>query len=151
MIVANRPTLSGIHSLSFPCKARFSGGIHNNIRLRLSPTPLVFGRMQYRTAHTRFVQDKMTASGHWRPGRTSGKSGHVRYAADADWIRELARQQGAWANIPLKRNRKDPILSVCGMRPRPATLMIHCGWRTGDKRGRSGSGGKTGAIPDANL
>src|SRR6266436_8616186 len=115
MIVANRPTLSGIHSLSFPCKARFSGGIHNNIRLRLSPTPLVFGRMQYRTAHTRFVQDKMTASGHWRPGRTSGKSGHVRYAADADWIRELGRQQGAWANIPLKRNRKEPILPVCGM------------------------------------
>jgi transposase len=29
---------------------------------------------------------------------------------DADWIRERARQQGAWANIPPKRNRKDPIL-----------------------------------------
>ena len=28
---------------------------------------------------------------------------------DADWIRELARQRGAWANIPPKRNRKDPI------------------------------------------
>jgi transposase len=28
---------------------------------------------------------------------------------DADWIRELARQQEAWANIPPKRNRKDPI------------------------------------------
>jgi transposase len=28
---------------------------------------------------------------------------------DEDWIRELARQQGAWANIPPKRNRKDPI------------------------------------------
>jgi transposase len=28
---------------------------------------------------------------------------------DADWIGELARQQGAWANIPPKRNRKDPI------------------------------------------
>ena len=28
---------------------------------------------------------------------------------DADWIREIARRQGAWANIPLKRNRKDPI------------------------------------------
>jgi transposase len=26
-----------------------------------------------------------------------------------DWIRELARQQGAWANISPKRNRKDPI------------------------------------------
>src|SRR5450756_3254130 len=28
---------------------------------------------------------------------------------DADWIREFARQQGAWASIPPKRNRKDPI------------------------------------------
>src|SRR5882757_8671237 len=28
---------------------------------------------------------------------------------DADWIRELVRQQGAWANVPPKRNRKDPI------------------------------------------
>lgn len=28
---------------------------------------------------------------------------------DADWIREFARQKGAWANIPPKRNRKDPI------------------------------------------
>ncbi len=27
----------------------------------------------------------------------------------ADWIRGLTRQQGAWANIPPKRNRKDPI------------------------------------------
>lgn len=31
---------------------------------------------------------------------------------DADWIKEIARQQGAWANIPPKRNRKDPICSV---------------------------------------
>ena len=28
---------------------------------------------------------------------------------DADWIRALAGNQGAWANIPPKRNRKDPI------------------------------------------
>lgn len=28
---------------------------------------------------------------------------------DADRIRELARHQGAWANISPKRNRKDPI------------------------------------------
>jgi transposase len=28
---------------------------------------------------------------------------------DADWIRELARQQGAWANVPPKRTRKDAI------------------------------------------
>jgi hypothetical protein len=28
---------------------------------------------------------------------------------DADWIREPAREQGAWANILPKRNRKDLI------------------------------------------
>ncbi len=30
-------------------------------------------------------------------------------AYDADWIRALVNGQGAWANIPPKRNRKDPI------------------------------------------
>ena len=28
---------------------------------------------------------------------------------DADWIREFAIKKGAWANIPPKRNRNDPI------------------------------------------
>jgi transposase len=28
---------------------------------------------------------------------------------DADWIRALVGQQDAWANIPAKRNRKEPI------------------------------------------
>ncbi len=28
---------------------------------------------------------------------------------DADWIRALTSEQGAWANIPPKRNRKEPI------------------------------------------
>ena len=28
---------------------------------------------------------------------------------DADWIRELAMKKGAWANIPSKSNRSDPI------------------------------------------
>ena len=28
---------------------------------------------------------------------------------DADWIRELASEKGAWANIPPKRNRREPI------------------------------------------
>lgn len=28
---------------------------------------------------------------------------------DADWIRELATKKGAWANIPPKSNRNDPI------------------------------------------
>jgi transposase len=40
-------------------------------------------------------------------------------AYDADWIRELARQQGAWAKIPPKPNRKDPIcFSPCLYRAR---------------------------------
>jgi transposase len=30
-------------------------------------------------------------------------------AYDADWIRELAMKKGAWANIPPKSNRTDPI------------------------------------------
>ena len=28
---------------------------------------------------------------------------------DADWIRELAKKKGAWANIPPKSNRSEPI------------------------------------------
>jgi transposase len=28
---------------------------------------------------------------------------------DADWIRELAMEKGAWVNIPPKSNRWDPI------------------------------------------
>jgi transposase len=28
---------------------------------------------------------------------------------DSDWIRALVNEQGAWANIPPKRNRKGPI------------------------------------------
>jgi transposase len=28
---------------------------------------------------------------------------------DADWIRALVSEQGGWANIPPKRNRRDPI------------------------------------------
>ena len=28
---------------------------------------------------------------------------------DADWIRAFVTERGAWANIPPKRNRKDPI------------------------------------------
>ena len=30
-------------------------------------------------------------------------------ADGADWIRELAMKKGAWANIPPKSNRNDPI------------------------------------------
>jgi transposase len=30
-------------------------------------------------------------------------------AYDADWIRAHVSQQGAWTNIPPKRNRKEPI------------------------------------------
>lgn len=28
---------------------------------------------------------------------------------DADWIRELVSERGGWANIPPKRNRKEPV------------------------------------------
>ena len=28
---------------------------------------------------------------------------------DADWIRAFVNEQGAWANIPPKRNRREPI------------------------------------------
>jgi transposase len=38
---------------------------------------------------------------------------HTRLLADrvydADWMRPLVAEQGAWANIPPKRNRRDPI------------------------------------------
>ena len=30
-------------------------------------------------------------------------------AYDADWIREMLNERGAWANIPPRSNRKDPI------------------------------------------
>ena len=32
---------------------------------------------------------------------------------DADWIRALVRQHGAWANIPPRRNRKDTLCFRC--------------------------------------
>jgi hypothetical protein len=41
---------------------------------------------------------------------TGLKSGAILVAdrgCDADWIRALASQHGAWANIPAKRNRKE--------------------------------------------
>jgi transposase len=34
---------------------------------------------------------------------------YSRITFEADFIRELARQKGAWANVPPKRNRKDSI------------------------------------------
>jgi hypothetical protein len=45
---------------------------------------------------------------------------------DADWIRALVNEQGAWANIPPKRNRKDPIClstSAAVMRLRPQSRV----------------------------
>ena len=30
-------------------------------------------------------------------------------AYDADWLRSMVMEQGAWANIPPRSNRKDPI------------------------------------------
>jgi transposase len=57
-----------------------------------------------------------THCGWRRRGRDSisetGASNHALRADrgyDADWIRELARQQCAWANIPPETNSKDPV------------------------------------------
>jgi transposase len=45
--------------------------------------------------------------------RSSGTTRHARLLADrgydADWIRALVAEQGAWANIPPRRNREDSI------------------------------------------
>jgi transposase len=41
---------------------------------------------------------------------------------DADWIRALVRQHGAWANIPPRRNRKD----TCAQAASPLTLCWRC-------------------------
>lgn len=30
-------------------------------------------------------------------------------ACDADWLHAMASQQGSWANIPPRRNRKSPV------------------------------------------
>ena len=38
---------------------------------------------------------------------------------DADWIRALVNEQGGWANIPPKRNRRDPL---CFLQPLPLSL-----------------------------
>jgi hypothetical protein len=47
-------------------------------------------------------------------------------AYDADWIRALAIYQGAWANIPQKCNRKDPIcFSPFLYRTRPGRARRH--------------------------
>ncbi len=72
-----------------------------------------------------------------RPGRTGGQAHDNRLCStllgslprggrlpadrgyDADWIREMVSLRGAWANIPPKRNRKDPIcFSPCLYRDR---------------------------------
>ena len=43
------------------------------------------------------------------PGITLAKERHPLRHYDADWIGGLATQHGAWANIPPKCNRKEPI------------------------------------------
>ena len=30
-------------------------------------------------------------------------------AYDADWVREMVRDRGGWANIPARSNRKEPV------------------------------------------
>jgi transposase len=50
---------------------------------------------------------------------------------DADWIRDLVRQHGAWANIPPKRNRRGHVLqSVSLQGPKSGRTVLqqikHC-------------------------
>jgi hypothetical protein len=42
---------------------------------------------------------------------------------DVDRIRKLARQQGAWANIPPKRNRRESICFSSQSRTQPNLLL----------------------------
>ena len=49
---------------------------------------------------------------------------------DANWIRALVSEQGAWANIPPKRNRKDPSASA-------RTYIVRAIWWSGSSIGSS--------------
>jgi transposase len=63
-------------------------------------------------------------------------------AYDADWIRELAMKKGAWANIPPKSNRGDPVL---------ISTALATGW-SGSSTGSSNVGGwqrATTGLPPA--
>jgi transposase len=55
---------------------------------------------------------------------------------DADWIRALASQQGAWANIPPKRNRKGPICVIPYLYRARKYSHVRC-WHFCDMRGLS--------------
>jgi transposase len=48
-------------------------------------------------------------AGKWLSRLKSGSMLLADRGYDADWIRELAMKKGAWANIPPKSNRSDPI------------------------------------------
>ena len=62
--------------------------------------PEAFG--PYTTCYNRFVR--------WRRAGVWGKIMNALAGAyDADWIRALVRQHGAWANIPPKRNRTEAL------------------------------------------
>jgi hypothetical protein len=43
---------------------------------------------------------------------------------DADWIRELAMNNGVWANIPPKSNRNDPLQPLPSPRPQPGRAIL---------------------------
>ena len=57
---------------------------------------------------------------------------------DADWIRAFVNQQGAWASIPPKVNRKDPICFS------PYLYRLVTWWSGSSKRSRN-----AGALPPA--
>jgi transposase len=66
--------------------------------------PAAFG--PYTTCYNRFVR---STSGKPLSRPKSGSMPLADRGYDADWIRELAMKKGAWANIPPKSNRNDPI------------------------------------------
>jgi transposase len=80
--------------------------------------PEAFG--PYTKCYNRFVRrrragvwgrtmDTLAAAGKLLSRLKSGSRLLADRGYDADWIRELAMKKGAWANIPPKSNRSDPI------------------------------------------
>lgn len=61
---------------------------------------------------------------------------------DADWIREFASQKGAWANIPPKRNRKEPICFSPYLTGRET-------WSSGSSTGSSSAAGSPPGMTSA--
>jgi transposase len=99
-IAANIARIPGLREVGRSYRLRLTSKIHavvdaNGLPVRLALTP--------GEAHDNRLAGKLLSR---------LKSGSMLLADrgyDADWIRGLAKRRGAWANIPPKRNRNDPI------------------------------------------